>query len=88
MVLKSLFAGQQWRNRHREQTYRHGERGGEGVERVTWKLTLLYIKSIANSNLLYVSGNSIGALYQPRGVGWGGRQEGGSRGRGYMYIYG
>ena len=30
MVLKSLFAGQQWRNRHREETYGHGDRGGEG----------------------------------------------------------
>ena len=30
MVLKNLFAGQQWRNRPREQTYGHGERGGEG----------------------------------------------------------
>ena len=30
----------------------------------------------------------IGALYQPRGVGWGGRGEGGSEGRGYMYTYG
>ena len=30
MVLKNLFAGQQWRNRHREQTYGHGEREGEG----------------------------------------------------------
>ena len=30
MVLKNLFAGQQWRNRHREQTYGHGKRGGEG----------------------------------------------------------
>ena len=29
MVLKNLFTGQQWRNRHREYTYRHGERGGE-----------------------------------------------------------
>ena len=29
MVPKNLFAGQQWRNRHREQTYGHGERGGE-----------------------------------------------------------
>ena len=29
MVLKNLFAGQQWGNRHREQTYGHGERGGE-----------------------------------------------------------
>ena len=28
MVLKNLFTGQQWRNRHREQTY--GDRGGEG----------------------------------------------------------
>ena len=30
MVLKNLFAGQQWRNRHREQTYGHEEMGGEG----------------------------------------------------------
>ena len=30
MVLKNLFPGQHWRNRHREQTYGHGERGGEG----------------------------------------------------------
>ena len=30
MVLKNLFAGQQWRNRHREETYGHGKRGGEG----------------------------------------------------------
>ena len=29
MVPKNLLAGQQWRNRHREQTYGHGERGGE-----------------------------------------------------------
>ena len=30
MVLKNLFAGQQWRNRHREQTCGHRGRGGEG----------------------------------------------------------
>ena len=29
VVLKNLFTGQQWRNRCREQTYGHGERGGE-----------------------------------------------------------
>ena len=29
MVLKNLFTGQQQRNRHRQQTYGHGERGGE-----------------------------------------------------------
>ena len=41
MVLRNLLTGQQWRNRHREQTYRHGERGGEVrcMEKVTWKLT-------------------------------------------------
>ena len=27
-------------------------------------------------------------LYQPRGMGWGGRWEGGSKGRGYMYTDG
>ena len=30
MVLKNLFAGQQWGNRLREQTYGHRGRGGEG----------------------------------------------------------
>ena len=30
MVLKNFLTGQQWRNRHREQTYGHGERGEEG----------------------------------------------------------
>ena len=30
MVLKNLFTGQQWRNKHREETYGLGERGREG----------------------------------------------------------
>ena len=30
MVLKNLLIGRQWRSRHREQTYGHGERRGEG----------------------------------------------------------
>ena len=30
MVLKNLFTGQQWRNRHREHSYGHWERGGGG----------------------------------------------------------
>ena len=29
IVLMNLFARQQWINRHREQTYGHGEKGGE-----------------------------------------------------------
>ena len=34
-----------------------GEEMVRYMERVTWKLTLLYVKWIANRNLLYVSGN-------------------------------
>ena len=30
MILKNLFTGHQWKNSHREQTYGHGERGGDG----------------------------------------------------------
>ena len=67
---------------------RRGEEWGRGMERVTWKLLLPYVKYIAIGNLLYVSGNSNRALYQPRGVGWGGRWEEGSKGREYMYTYG
>ena len=29
-----------------------------------------------------------GALYQPRGVGWVRRWEGGSKEKGYLYTYG
>ena len=29
-----------------------------------------------------------GTLCQPRGLGRGGKREGGSKGRGYMYTYG
>ena len=53
MVLMKLFAGQQWRNRYREQTYGQGGRGKvvsgkkervRGMERITWRLTLPYVK--------------------------------------------
>ena len=35
-----------------------GEERVRCMERVTWKLTLPYVKSIVNGNLLYGSGNS------------------------------
>ena len=54
-------------------------------ERVTWKLTLPYVKYIANGNLLCGSGNSNRGS---RGVGWGREREGGSKWRDYMYIHG
>ena len=46
------------------------------------------VKQEANENLLYGSGTETGALYQPRGVEWVGRWEGGSKERGYMYTHG
>ena len=57
MVLKNLFAGQQWRNRHREQTFGPGERRGEGEiygESNMEASMLLFIHDSFNAlNLLY-----------------------------------
>ena len=46
MVPKILLAGLQMRKRHRAQKNGHGEKEGEGgcMERVTWKITLPYVK--------------------------------------------
>ena len=45
MILKNLFAGQQWRNRYiRLMDMGRGEERVRCVERVTWKLTLPYVK--------------------------------------------
>ena len=48
-----------WKNRHREQTNRHGEEERRDrvrcMERVTWKLTIPFVKLIAIGNLLYDS---------------------------------
>ena len=60
MLLKNLFTGQQWRSRHREQTYGHGERGGAGeMYGKSDKETYITICKIDRQwNLLYGSGNS------------------------------
>ena len=45
MVLKNLFAGQQWINiENRPMDTGRGEERVRGMERVTWKLTSPYIK--------------------------------------------
>ena len=46
MILKNLSTGQQWRNRHREQTMDigSGEERVRCMERVTWKPTLPNVK--------------------------------------------
>ena len=65
-----------------------GEERVRYMERVTWKLTLPCVKQTANRNLRVAQETKTGALYQPRGVGWGGRWEGDSNGREYMYTNG
>jgi len=59
--------------------------------RVNWnsnteKYALSYMKQITSGNLLYDTGNWV--LWQLRGMGWGERWEGGSKGWGHMYTYG
>ena len=65
----------------REKRVRH-------MGRVTWKLTLPYVKQIANGNLLYdleLKQGLCDNLDRWDGEGDG---RGGSRGRGHMYICG
>ena len=70
MVLKNLFSGKQGRNRHRKQTYGHGERGGDGemYGKSNLETYITMCKIDANGNLLYASGNSNRGLHQPGGV--------------------
>ena len=66
-------------------------RGEERVrcrEGVTWKLILPYVKGEPRRIYRMTLETQTGALYQPSGVGWGGKWEGGSKGRGYMCTYG
>ena len=57
------------------------------MDRVTWKLTICKRDSQLGFAVC-LRETQTGALYQPRGVGCGGRREGGPRGRGDMYTYG
>ena len=84
MVLKNLFAGQQLRKRHREQSYGHGERG-RCRERVTWKLTSPYIKREPTGICCEAQETQTGALHQLRGMGWGGM--GGRLKREGVYVH-
>ena len=90
MVLKNLFTGQQWRNRHREQIYGDGERGGKGemYGKSNKETYITTCKTESQQEFAVWLRKLKPALCQTRGVGWGGRWEGGSKGRGYMYTYG
>ena len=65
-----------------------GEERVRCMERVTWKLTLLYVKQISNGNLLYVSGNSNRGSVSTYRSGMGREMEGRFKREGYMYTYG
>ena len=60
MVLKNLFTGQQWRNRHREYTYGHWERGGEGelYGKSNMETYIAICKIDSQWEFVYGSGNS------------------------------
>ena len=73
MVLMNLFAGQQWRHRHREHTCGHGGGAEAGTNRENSLETyiLQYIKWIASGNLLYDARSSNPILCDPLEVGDG-----------------
>ena len=54
MALINSFLGQQWRSRHREETYGHGgKRGGKRGDawREKWKFTISSVQSLSRVRL-------------------------------------
>ena len=88
MVLKNLFAGQQRRNRHREQTYGHGESGGEGEmhRKSNMETYITLCKIDSQGNLLNGSGNSNRGSVSTWSGGMG-REMGGRFKREGIYVY-
>ena len=88
MVLKNLFTGQQWRNRHREQTYGHGERGGEGEMYGTGNMeTYTTICKIDSQREFAVYLEKLKQGLCINLEGWVGRETGGSFKREGIYVY-
>ena len=76
-VLMNLFAWQQRRGRHKEQTCRcrSGRRRWGKLRSSNDKYTSPNVKQTASGNVLYDTGSSNLVLWQPRGEGWdGGRR--------------
>ena len=86
-----LFAWQQWRCRHREQTYGHGERAGEGeiYGKSNMETFTTRCKKIRQPVEIccMTQGAQTNALWQSGGVRWDERWEAVSRGRDHMYTY-
>ena len=88
MVLKNLFTGQQWRNRHREQTYGHGERGegGEmyGKSNMETYITICKIDS-QREFAVWLKKLKQGLCINLEG--WNGREMGGRFKKEGIYVY-
>ena len=90
-VLKNLFIGQQWRNRHREQTCGHGERGGEGEMNGKSNMeTYITICKIVSQREFAVWLRKLKQGLCINLEGWEGVGDGreAQKGRKYTYIYG
>ena len=88
MVLKNLFTGQQWRNRHREQTYGQGEKGGEGE--MYGKSNMETYTTICKIDSQWELAVCLRKLKQGLCInleGWDGRQMGGRFKREGVYVY-
>ena len=84
MVPRNLFAGQQWRNRHKEQTCGHGGRGGVGEmygENSIETCILPYVKQISSPSLMHETGHSK-SVHCDNPEGWEGRGVGRELGEG------
>ena len=74
MVLKNLFTGNSGEidTENRLMDMGSGEERVRCMERVTWKLTLPYVKQPTGICCM-AQETQTRVLYQPRWVGWGGR---------------
>ena len=99
LIGKDPDAGKDWRWEGKGMTedemvgwhhwfYGHGERGGDGetngMSKMETSITICKRDSQARIRCM-AQQTQTGALYQPRGVGWWGRWEGGLKGRG-IYV--
>ena len=88
MVLKNYLQGSSGEAdiENRLMDMARGEKRVRCMEKVTWKLTLLYENRWPMGICCMAQETQTGALYQPREVGWEGRCEGVSKWIGYICI--
>ena len=76
IVLMNPSTGQQWRCRHREQTYGHseGERRWDDLREQPWNIHITMCKVHRQWEFsVWQREPKVSALRQPRGMGWGRR---------------